>query len=128
MIYLDSSVALALVLSEQRQPPDGFWGQRLAASRLLQFEVWNRLSAYGSDERRDSAARQLLERVDYVEMTVQALARALSPFKVPVRTLDCLHLATMHYLGERGASVTLASYDARLLSSAKAMGFETVSP
>ena len=53
---------------------------------------------------------------------------ALGPFELPVRTLDGLHLATMHYLGATGAPVGLASYDSRLLASAKSMGFETVSP
>jgi hypothetical protein len=42
MIYLDSSVALAHLLAEDRFPPDLLWDQQLVSSRLLECEVWNR--------------------------------------------------------------------------------------
>ena len=47
MIYVDSSVALALLLNEGRRPSDDFWTQHLFASRLMQYEVWNSLHRYG---------------------------------------------------------------------------------
>ena len=34
MIYLDSSVALAYLLAEDRFPPDGLWDEQLVSSRL----------------------------------------------------------------------------------------------
>jgi uncharacterized protein len=40
MIYLDSSVALAHLLVEDRLPPDLLWGQQLVSSRLLECEVF----------------------------------------------------------------------------------------
>jgi hypothetical protein len=55
-------------------------------------------------------------------MSDAALARALEPFPVAVRTLDALHLATMEFLRNQGESVTLASYDNRLLTVAHAPG------
>jgi hypothetical protein len=39
MIYLDSSVALAHLLAEDRFPPDEFWDEQLVSSRLLECEV-----------------------------------------------------------------------------------------
>ena len=56
-------------------------------------------------------------------MSRKTLARALRPFLPPLRTLDGLHLATMHFLRAEGASVTLASFDKRLLAAAAAEGF-----
>ena len=46
MIYLDSSVALAYLLAEDRFPPDILWDQPLVSSRLLECEVWNRINAH----------------------------------------------------------------------------------
>ena len=56
-----------------------------------------------------------------MELTPLVLARALEPFPTPVRTLDALHLATMDFLLNQGQAFELASYDARLLASARAM-------
>ena len=58
-------------------------------------------------------------------MSDAALARALEPFPVAVRTLDALHLATIEFLHNQGESVTLASYDNRLLTAAQALGIST---
>jgi mRNA-degrading endonuclease HigB of HigAB toxin-antitoxin module len=46
MIYLDSSVALAHLLAEDRFPPDALWEEQLVSSRLLEREVWNRINAH----------------------------------------------------------------------------------
>ena len=45
MIYLDTSVALAHLLAEDRQPPDDLWTEELWSSRLLEYELWNRIHA-----------------------------------------------------------------------------------
>ena len=128
MIYLDSSVALAEVFTEERRPAQEFWQQPFASSRLLQLEVWNRVFAHRAGAYRQQRAEDVLDGVQFVEMTEEALARALRPFPVPVRTLDGLHLATMDHLRERGIAPTLASYDARLVAAAEAMGFRAVQP
>ena len=44
MIYLDSSVALAYLLAEDRYPPNALWHQPIVSSRLLECEVWNRIN------------------------------------------------------------------------------------
>jgi predicted nucleic acid-binding protein len=124
VIYVDSSVLLADLFAEPQSPPDAFWDEDLASSRLLTYEVWTRINAYGLISH-SSRARALLARVNLTEMSDAALARAREPFPVAVRTLDALHLATMEFLRNQGESVTLASYDNRLLTAAQALGIST---
>ena len=121
MIYVDSSVALAKLLAEQRQPPDSFWDHDLASSRLLEYEVWTRVHArqlaYALGDQTDT----LLKRIQFSELTPTVLARALAAFPVAVRTLDSLHLATVEYLRGFGQDVALASFDERMLAAAHAL-------
>jgi uncharacterized protein len=119
--YLDTSVALAHLLSEDRAPPDRLWEEPLVSSRLLEYETWTRIHAMKLSRSHGDEARALLARVALVEMAPPVLARALEPFPRPVRTLDALHLATMDFLRDRGQSVKLASYDTRLIAAARAL-------
>lgn len=123
MIYLDTSVALAHVLAEDRVPPESLWLEPLVSSRLIEYEVWTRIHAQRLGASRGDEVRALLARVSLVEMAPPVLARALEPFPVPVRTLDALHLASMEFLRANGQTFQLASYDQRLLAAARAMGF-----
>ena len=122
MIYLDTSVALAHLLAENRRPPDALWRQPLAASRLLEYELWTRLNARRLGASHGEAARRLVERLAILEMLPNVLTRALEPFPAPVRTLDALHLASIEFLRGRGQKVELASYDDRLLAAARGLG------
>ena len=122
MIYVDSSVLLADLFAEPRSPPETLWDEDLASSRLLAYEVWNRINAYGRMISHGGRARGLLARVNLTEMSELALARALEPFPGAVRTLDALHLATIEFLRGKGAPIELASYDSRLLAAARALG------
>ena len=122
MIYLDTSVALAHLLAEDRRPPDSLWQQPLVASRLLEYELWTRLNARRLGGSHGELARRLLERLALLEMLPNVLARALEPFPAPVRTLDALQLASIEFLMERGQSVELGSYDERLVVAARALG------
>jgi hypothetical protein len=127
VIYLDSSVALAQLLAEDRAPPEGLWQESLVASRLLEYEVWNRLNARGLGRSHGEEARALIGRVALLELVPPVLGRAMEPFPMPVRTLDALHLASREFLRGRGQRVELASYDDRLLSAARAMGIPLLS-
>jgi len=120
--YVDSSVVLAYLIGEARVPPASFWNTALVSSRLLQYEVWNRIHARQLSASRGSETRTLLTGVEMIEMTEPVLARALTPFPVAVRTLDALHLATAEFLRAQGEPVELASYDTRLLAAAQALG------
>ena len=121
MIYLDSSVALAYLLAEDRSPPDTIWEQTPVASRLLQYEVWNRINVRGLARSHGEEVRVLIGRLTLIELAPAVLARALEPFPVPVRTLDTLHLASIEFLRDRGQHIELASFDARLLAAARAL-------
>jgi len=125
MIYLDSSVALAQLFAEDHTPPSDLWREPLAASRLLQYEVWVRVHARQLEVAHGEKVRNLLDGVAYIELAPPVLARALEPFPVPVRTLDALHLATMEFLRGHGQAIELASYDARLLAAARSLGIPT---
>jgi hypothetical protein len=67
------------------------------------------------------AARELLQRLAFLELAPPVLARALEPFPLPVRLLDALHLASIEFLRSQRQEVSLASYDARMLSVARRM-------
>jgi predicted nucleic acid-binding protein len=122
VIYLDSSVALARLLVEPRSPPEQLWQQRLVSSRLLEYEIWNRVHAYGLIDSIGNEAKALLQRVGMVEMTRSVLAKALEPLPLPLRTLDALHLATIEFIRAQSGAVELASYDNRLVAAAQARG------
>lgn len=122
MIYLDTSVALAHLLAEDRRPPEALWGATLISSRLIEYEVWNRLNAHKLAGSHGDAARELIGRLALVELTLPVLSRALEPFPLAVRTLDALHLASIEFLRTRRQTIELASYDERMLAAARALG------
>lgn len=123
MIYLDSSVALAHLLAEDRFPPDELWDEPLVSSRLLECEVWNRINAHGLQGSHGDAVRTLIGRVALIEMVGPVLDRALQPFPLPVRTLDAIHLAALEFIRAQRQDVQLASYDERLVAAARRLGF-----
>jgi hypothetical protein len=122
LIYLDSSVALAQLLGEGRSPPDALWQEPLVSSRLLEYEVWNRLHARGLGATLGDSTRMLIGRLRLMELTPPVLTRALRPFPAPLRTLNALHLATIEFIRAQGEAVELASYDNRLFGAAGALG------
>lgn len=126
MIYLDTSVALAHLLAEDRHPPMELWSEELVTSRLLEYEVWNRLHAVDLGRSHGDAARLLLARLSWLELHPSVLERAIRPFPVPVRTLDALHLASVTFLRERGKDVAVATYDQRMAEACRAMGLDLV--
>ena len=123
MIYLDTSVALAHLLVEDRTPPPSLWQETLVSSRLLEYEVWTRVHAERLAASRGDEVRALLARVSFIEMAPPVLARALEPFPTPVRTPDALHLASMEFLRSSGQALQVASYDRRLLVAARGLRF-----
>jgi hypothetical protein len=122
MIYLDSSVALAHLLAENRFPGAVLWDQPLVSCRLLECEVWNRINAYLLQTSHGESVRNLIGRVAMIEMVGPVLTRALQPFPVPVRTLDAIHLSALEFVRAQNQTVQLASYDERLLNVARLLG------
>lgn len=123
MIYLDTSVALAHLLAEDRLPPERLWQEPLISSRLIEYEIWVRIHGRKLTRSHADEVRSLLSRIALVELSPSVLARASEPFPKPVRTLDALHLASMDFLQQQGQTVTLASYDNRLIIGARALRF-----
>lgn len=121
MIYLDSSVALGHLLTEDCLVPEQLWQESLVSSRLLEYEIWTRINARRLAQSHGEHVRALVGRVALVELISPVLARALEPFPKPVRTLDALHLASIDFLRKQGQTVTLASYDDRLVDVARVL-------
>jgi predicted nucleic acid-binding protein len=124
MIYLDTSVALAHLLAEDRIPPPELWRETLVSSRLLEYELWTRVHARKLGGSHGDDVRELLGRIALLELAAPVLTRALEPFPTAVRTLDALHLASADFLRHQGQVVRLATYDDRLLRGAVALGIE----
>ncbi len=121
MIYLDTSVALAHLLAEDRRPPDWIWQETLVASRLIEYELWNRLHAMSFAASHGEAARALVGQIALLELSPEVLQRALEPYPVRIRILDALHLASLGFLQTHGQKVELATYDTKMAAAARAM-------
>jgi predicted nucleic acid-binding protein len=124
MIYLDTSVALAHLLAEDRIPPPELWRETLVSSRLLEYELWTRVHARKLAASHGDDVRELIGRIALLELAAPVLTRALEPFPTAVRTLDALHLASADFLRRQGQVIQLATYDDRLLRSAVALGID----
>ena len=91
MIYLDSSVVLSRLFAEAQSPLDAFWSNNFTSSRLLEYEVLNRVHARAPGSALVVDARDLLDQCNLLNLSVGILARALAPFPAPVRTtMDCI--------------------------------------
>ncbi|HEX4111070.1 MAG TPA: PIN domain-containing protein [Stellaceae bacterium] len=121
MIYLDSSVALAYLFDEDRQPAREFWHDDLCSSQLLEYEVWNRVHARRLASSLGENVQKLLAEISLFQMSVEMLSRALEPFPIAVRTLDALHLATIVFVRDEVRELELASYDDRLNAAARTL-------
>ncbi len=124
MIYLDTSVALAELLSEDRKAPEALWFEPLVASRLLEYELWSRVHARGLGASHGDTVRELLAQVSLVELLPAVLERALQPFTSPLRTLDAMHLATAHHLAMARQRIAMATFDERMRRGARALGLD----
>ncbi|MCZ6794927.1 MAG: PIN domain-containing protein [Planctomycetota bacterium] len=122
MIYVDTSVALAHLLAEDRVPSARLWQETIVSSRLLVYETWGRIHARDLGDSHADAVHELIARISFLELRTEVLARALEPFPVPVRTLDALHLASVEFLRSTGQEIELASYDQRQLGAARQLG------
>lgn len=123
MVYLDSSVALAHLLSEDVRPPDRLWSEQLIASRLTEYEVRGRLRALAFADIQP-AVEGVMSQTSFVDLRDALVADTLEEVPAGVRTLDALHLASALFLRAQGVELQIATYDARLAAAASALGFE----
>ena len=102
MIYLDSSVALAHLLAEDRFPPDELWEGQLVSGFL---SARSGIVLTRTVCRIRMAVRNLTGRVTIIEMISLVLTRALQLFPVPVRTPDAIHLTALEFIRAQKLSV-----------------------
>lgn len=119
MVYLDTSVALAQLLAEDRRPAPTLWDASLVSSRLLSFELLTAVNNRRSSSDVVAAARGMIARIALLELIPEIVERANEAFPIPVRSLDALHLASVSFLIAQGVDVLLATYDARMRSAAE---------
>lgn len=109
-------------------PEPAFWQEGpFVSSRLLEYEVWNRINARGLGTSHADDVRLLLGRLAFLELVPFVLGRALEPFRTPVRTLDALHLASIEWLRGLGQRPMLATYDRRLADAAASLNVPLIS-
>jgi predicted nucleic acid-binding protein len=128
VVYLDTSVILARLLVEERQPLASLWSESLVTSRLTHFETWVRIHARRLTPTHAELVRELLATVAVVELHPLATQRALEPFPVVVRALDALHLSAIEYLRGHRQVVQLATYDKRLATAAASLDIPLAFP
>jgi len=128
MTYVDTSVLLAHLCLEERQPPSSLWSESLVTSRLTHYEMWVRIHARRLTASHSEVVRELLGRVGVVELHPLATQRALEPFPLAVRTFDALHLSAIEYLRSQRQQVALATYDTRLATAAEALDIPLALP
>jgi predicted nucleic acid-binding protein len=125
--YLDSSAIVKLAVREpeslalrrylrRRQP--------LVSSALARTEVLRALLPAG--EEAVARGRSVLQRLDLVRVNDRIL-NAAGMLPLPeLRSLDAIHLATAHQLGEELRAVV--TYDNRMVTAAKELGYKIVQP
>jgi len=139
-MYLDSCIIVKLLVVE---PDSEFFigsleGKPLVTSELAQTEVFSALLAReragkisAADRRR--AWREFELRIEAKEIRIEkmnsiALHKATHLLerchpKVPLRTLDAIHLATAEALGDPPALVIIVTRDLRVRENATALGY-----
>ncbi len=126
VIYLDSSVVLAQLFAEDRSLPAAVTQASLISSRLLEYEVWNRIHARGLTHSHSDEVNAILGRISLIDFAPAVLARALKPFPISVRTLDALHLASALLTRGRYPALRFATHDDHLGDAAAAEGLAVV--
>ena len=125
--YLDASALVKLV---DREPESlalrrFLQGKRnLVASALARTEVLRAVLDLGAD--RGRRAREVLAGIELIRVGDRVLTAAGSLRPSEMRTLDAIHLATAHELGDSLAR--MVTYDDRLAFAATALGMTVVAP
>jgi uncharacterized protein len=125
--YLDSSAIVKLAVREpeslalrrylrRRQP--------LVSSALARTEVLRALQPVGDEAL--ARGRQVLQRLDLVRVNDRILSAAGVLQPPELRSLDAIHLATAHELGDELSA--MVTYDDRMVAAAKQLGYRIVQP
>jgi uncharacterized protein len=126
MLYLDSSAIVKLVARE-RETPDLVEVVRADPAVISSALAWTEViravrRARGPIDR----ASEVLEGIAFVPIDEGILQAAADLEPVGLRTLDAIHIATAHSLGDDIAR--LVAYDRHLAEAAAAAGIPVVAP
>ena len=129
LIYLDSSALVKLIVTEPESAALTellrAWPDRISSAlALTEVPRALRRAGFGNPER--SRARQVLTRVNLVEVDRRILAAAASLDPPTLRTLDAIHVATAMAVGDDLEAIV--TYDERMVEAAKLLGLATVTP
>lgn len=133
--YLDSSVALRIILGARGALPKWETLEHFVSSALLEVECLRTLDRLRLVEKvsaedialRREAVYDLVSRIDIVDITAPVLTRASQPLPVPLRTLDAIHLATaMLWREAEQGELDLATHDEALALAARATGLSVI--
>ena len=125
--YLDSSAIVKLAVREPESLALRRYLRRrrpLVSSALARAEVLRALLPAGEDAM--ARGRAVLQRVDLVRVNDRILNAAGVLHPPHLRSLDAIHLATAQELG--GDLSALVTYDDRMVTAAKHLGFRIVQP
>lgn len=127
MVYLDSSALVKLVIAEPesqalrrylRSEP-----QR-ASCALARVEVLRAVRSHGAKAL--ARARQVLRRVDMIQLDDDLLDDAATLDAGVLQSLDAIHLAAARALGDE--LTTIVTYDGRMASAADGLGLVVETP
>ena len=127
MVYLDSSALVKLVVAE---PESSVLRRELrkehgrASCALARVEVVRAVRPHGAAA--VARARQLLRRLDLVQLDGELLDDAATLDGGVLRSLDAIHLAAAQTLGDELSMII--TYDERMTAAARLMGLTVSAP
>ena len=125
--YLDSSAIVKLVVREPESLALRRFLRRrhpLVSTALARTEVLRALLPAGDEA--VTRGRAVLQRIDLVRVNDRILNAAGVLRPPELRSLDAIHLATAQELGDELSA--LITYDDRLITAAKQLGYKIVQP
>ncbi|MBI2605331.1 MAG: type II toxin-antitoxin system VapC family toxin [Deltaproteobacteria bacterium] len=133
--YLDSSIVLSFLLQEQGYLFKGGTLEGLFTSKLTEVEtcrVFDRLKLTGKTDNALHANRMqeagwLFSAITFVSPNDRILNVAKSPWTLPVKALDAIHIATALEIRERGLDTVFCTLDRQQGLAAQAVGFDVES-
>lgn len=135
ILYVDTSVALRVVLRHPKSLVEWPRADRTVASTLLEVEALRALDRWRHDGSLDedalAAARdaiyEMLLAAELVELDAAILRRAAMPFPTQLGTLDAIHLTSaLEWTESTGEALTLGTHDLQLARAARAVGLEVL--
>jgi uncharacterized protein len=127
VVYLDSSALVKLVVAEPESAALRRYMRKepvRASCALARVEVIRAVRPHGV--RATSRARQLLRRIDLIQLDDELLDAAATLDDVVLRSLEAIHLSAARTLGAELTAVV--TYDARMTTAAEVLGLVVAAP